>query len=374
MAPEALVSHGKKNGKPHRAKGPSSALELSPGKGKISFLSLMSARAAVSARKEQTFPLSTEDHKLILVKAALAAAVSAGRKIPLPAVLMTPVGHQAAAVAQTQTDKTDARKKTGRQHSADALSAGLVLTGPALPPGAMKTGDANKRDAAFDTTAIPSAAKAGTEHHAEPLVRVVDLRSKLKTEDSAATRTVVATASASADKDAGFPAAQGLTGARDVSIGAPQKAAPAAAPQAQTALERLQDMAGSELLRATNLVLKDGGGEIRLVLKPESLGSVRIRMNLVDNAIEGKIIVDSSSVKQVVEGSIDALRRALTAEGFQTGSLQVSVGGQHTDTGSRQEQEQQAHTVRRITSEGFDRNVPGIENLSLGDLLVNVFV
>lgn len=97
-------------------------------------------------------------------------------------------------------------------------------------------------------------------------------------------------------------------------------------------------------------------------------------MNLVDNVIDGKIIVDSSSVKQVVDGSIDALRRALTAEGFQTGSLQVSVGGQNTDADARREQEQQPQAVRRITAQGFDPNIPGIENLSLGDLLVNVFV
>ena len=87
-------------------------------------------------------------------------------------------------------------------------------------------------------------------------------------------------------------------------------------------------MAGTELLRASTMVLRDGGGEIRLVLKPESLGSVRIRMNVVDNAIDGKIIVDNSAVKQIFDGNIDALKRALTAEGFQMGSLQVSVGGQ----------------------------------------------
>jgi flagellar hook-length control protein FliK len=133
-------------------------------------------------------------------------------------------------------------------------------------------------------------------------------------------------------------------------------------------------MAGSELLRATNIVLNDGGGEIRLVLKPESLGSVRIRMNVVDNAIEGRIIVDSAAVKHVFDGSVDALRRALTAEGFQTGSLQVSVGGQNADTGLRQQQQQAPVAGRRIGEQGFERNVPGVENVSLGDLFVNLFV
>ncbi len=97
-------------------------------------------------------------------------------------------------------------------------------------------------------------------------------------------------------------------------------------------------------------------------------------MNLVDNAIEGRIIVDSAAVKHVFDGSVDALRRALTAEGFQTGSLQVSVGGQNGDTGERPRQEHPPAAVRRITAQGFERNVPGAENVSLGDLFVNLFV
>jgi flagellar hook-length control protein FliK len=133
-------------------------------------------------------------------------------------------------------------------------------------------------------------------------------------------------------------------------------------------------MAGSELVRAAGIVLRDGGGEIKLTLKPESLGSVRIRMNLVDNAIEGRIIVDNSAVKHAFEGSLDSLMRALTAEGFQTASLSVSVGGQNADNG-RQDDRDAAPRVRRVgAAQGFDRNVPGVESLSLGDLLVNLFV
>jgi len=131
-------------------------------------------------------------------------------------------------------------------------------------------------------------------------------------------------------------------------------------------------MAGSELVRHSGIVLRDGGGEIRLVLKPESLGSIRIRMNLVDNGIEGRIIVDSPAVKQALDGSVDALMKALTAQGFQTASLEVAVGGQGADR-ERQEAEP-LPPVRRHSAERFERSVPGIEGLGLGDLLVNLFV
>jgi flagellar hook-length control protein FliK len=152
--------------------------------------------------------------------------------------------------------------------------------------------------------------------------------------------------------------------------------APLPQPPTAAALERLREMAGSELTRAAGIILRDGGGELKLTLKPESLGSVRIRMNLVDNSIEGRIIVDNTAVKHVFEGSLSSLMRALTAEGFQTASLQVSVGGQNPDNG-RQEREPTPR-MRRVEalhgSSSLDWNVPAAENLSMGDLLVNLFV
>ena len=130
-------------------------------------------------------------------------------------------------------------------------------------------------------------------------------------------------------------------------------------------------MAGSEMVRASGIVLRDGGGEIRLVLKPESLGSVRIRMNLVDNGIEGRIIVDNAAVKQVLDSGLDALARALTAQGFHSASLEVAVGGQNADGGRAAGEPHPA--ARQQVADGFERNVPGIESMSLGDLLVNLF-
>jgi len=80
-------------------------------------------------------------------------------------------------------------------------------------------------------------------------------------------------------------------------------------------------------VRTVGLVVRDGGGEIRLTLKPESLGSVRIRLSLEDGKIEGRIVVDTPEARQAFEAGIDSLTRALQADGFQTGSLEVSVSG-----------------------------------------------
>ncbi len=140
-----------------------------------------------------------------------------------------------------------------------------------------------------------------------------------------------------------------------------------------TPIERLREMAGSELARAAGIILRDGGsGEIRLVLKPESLGSVRVRLNLSDNVIDGKIFVDNPEVKHVLEGSIDSLTRALSADGFKTASLQVSVSG---NGGEDQRRDRDPLAVARIETErGFADAVADMERFTgWDDLLVNLF-
>jgi len=113
--------------------------------------------------------------------------------------------------------------------------------------------------------------------------------------------------------------------------------------QAMTTFKEQLDKAGNrQLVDQAKFILKDkGAGEIRLILKPEALGKVRIRLNMQENNIVGKIIVENSSVKQVMEENLNSLNRSFNAAGFNS-SLEVEVGGQ----GSRQQQ--QGHREQNI--------------------------
>lgn len=93
-------------------------------------------------------------------------------------------------------------------------------------------------------------------------------------------------------------------------------------------LKFLKGSANGEIVKQAGIILKNNNsGEIRLVLKPEKLGNVRIKLNLQDNNIVGKIIVENINVKEVFEHNLESLHRAFRQEGFQTSGLEVSVGG-----------------------------------------------
>ena len=347
------------------------ALERGPAKGSALFQQLMSARGPGKSAAARLIPEaeglkgSPSVASLLKIPQQSAAHARIPGELPVSAIVSSAVPER----EKLETARKPARPKTLSVH----VPAGQVLGQLESQPRALGSGKEQKRDSP-ELSKAPLIEARTPVSRAEPVIRILDLRRTDKPRASSETadaRKGEAPASSSKDPAAGMTLKPGA--AREIFVETLPKPVPAAGTIGQTPLERLREMAGSELVRASNLVLKDGGGEIRLVLKPESLGSVRIRMNVVDNAIEGRIIVDSAAVKHVFDGNVDALRRALTAEGFQTGSLQVSVGGQNTDADERRRQEE-APAVRKIAVQGFERNVPGVENVSLGDLFVNLFV
>jgi flagellar hook-length control protein FliK len=361
-APAALLTKGKKvAGKG----GLAEALLPRSRKGVVSFARIMSGK--ISAAPGEKAGGKSLGLSLTTAGAGLKNAAHAVMAFPKAASLKLPSGllavlDESEKLAPGKDEKSDGRKKTARLIVHQALVT--AEAGTDKSKAAESTAAAEKRIAAPAAPA-QNAARPAAAPQIVP-VHIVDLRKRTAEKSSDGGSQKIAQTAPAAKETGTLFVPQGVK-----DIDAPRKTAPAPSAAPQSGLERLRETAGSELIRASQLVLRDGGGEIRLVLKPESLGSVRIRMNLVDNKIEGRIIVDTSAVKQVMDQNIDALSRALTAGGFQTASLEVSVGGQNADNG-RQMQEP-PDEVRRVAAQGFERNVPE-ESLSMGDLLVNLFV
>lgn len=127
-----------------------------------------------------------------------------------------------------------------------------------------------------------------------------------------------------------------------------------------------------EVVKQSGIILKEGGnGEIRLVLKPENLGSIRIRLAMSESSLEGRIVVDNNSVKELVESSLDNLKNALRLEGYQT-NLEVSVGHRRNWSGNEQAQTQPTGWLAG-GSEEFDKAIPLYLDMKPDYELVNVF-
>jgi flagellar hook-length control protein FliK len=83
-----------------------------------------------------------------------------------------------------------------------------------------------------------------------------------------------------------------------------------------------------DIVRQAQVMLRDGGeGTIRLALRPESLGNVKIRLELSENKITGKIIVETPEALRAFEQERAALEEAFRESGFAGASLDTALSG-----------------------------------------------
>jgi flagellar hook-length control protein FliK len=107
-------------------------------------------------------------------------------------------------------------------------------------------------------------------------------------------------------------------------------------PQAHfTGLEQsvLQQM--GDKMRAA---LKTGTHEMRIALKPDSLGRVKISIRVEHEIVTARLQVETQQVKQIVESNIHLLRDSLQEHNLKAGQLSVDIG-----TGGRDHNGQSAH-------------------------------
>jgi flagellar hook-length control protein FliK len=74
--------------------------------------------------------------------------------------------------------------------------------------------------------------------------------------------------------------------------------------------------------------IRSGLTEIRLMLRPESLGEVRMRIRVEGDVVFARIHVESQMVKQIVESNMQSLKDSLQQQQLSCGSLEVSVGNE----------------------------------------------
>ncbi|MCF6335075.1 MAG: flagellar hook-length control protein FliK [Spirochaetales bacterium] len=133
-------------------------------------------------------------------------------------------------------------------------------------------------------------------------------------------------------------------------------------------MRQLEETVNNKIVKQSSIILKDDNtGEIKLILKPEFLGRVRIRLNLQENRSSVQIIGENSALKVICEQNLHNLESAFKENGFDTASLNVSVGG--NGTGYR-EREENSDLTKHI--EMIDEIIPTMveESDNLIDLVV----
>jgi flagellar hook-length control protein FliK len=94
-----------------------------------------------------------------------------------------------------------------------------------------------------------------------------------------------------------------------------------------------QNLNGDIVRHASMALRDDGEGTIRIALKPDSLGNVKIRLEMAENKITGHIAVESNEALNAFRKEISSLEQAFRDAGFSGVELNLSLTqqGQNMD-------------------------------------------
>jgi len=146
--------------------------------------------------------------------------------------------------------------------------------------------------------------------------------------------------------------------------------------KAGTALENmlareLHQNFNGDIVRHASMALRDGGeGTIRIALKPESLGNVKIHLEMAENKITGRIVVESEEALNAFKKEISSLEQAFRDSGFANADLNLSLTA---DGRNAQGREQEASsTLPGMAASRYDDSSRGSADQNLFSL-VDVF-
>lgn len=107
-----------------------------------------------------------------------------------------------------------------------------------------------------------------------------------------------------------------------------------------------QPMSAPELVQQAHLMVKDGGGEMKVTLHPDGLGEVAMRVSVTDGKVNVQMITESDEAKKLIERQIGDLKSGLAQNHLQVESIKVDTAsnlGKQLEQQYHDAQRQQAH-------------------------------
>jgi flagellar hook-length control protein FliK len=96
--------------------------------------------------------------------------------------------------------------------------------------------------------------------------------------------------------------------------------------------------------------LKNGQSEVRIDLKPDSLGHVRLQIVTENHQVSLRIMAESHAAKNLIDSGIGQLKADLQAQGLRVDELEVSVANEFSDFNRHSAFSDRAAQARRVPS------------------------
>jgi len=281
--------------------------------------------------------------------------------------------------AGTRSQAREPGRAGGQPHGEEAAKSDLNADAVARERGASRRGEPGREDGESrgdrrvevrDLRARGNDTRGGSDANRDSDAGTNAPRGQL----SEATKTPVEEAGSDASRASSF---ESLRADGNATTGHPTRGAAAATRSGGQAVElrqALNEQLNGEIVRSARLIVRGSDrGEIRLNLKPESLGSVRIALQMQDGHIAGRIIVDNQSVREAFEQNLAALQKAFAEGGMDASGLEVSVADSGRDSGET-EDGAPGRSSTGAAAASFEDAVPTVSSIEERHDLVDLVV
>lgn len=287
---------------------------------------------------------------------------SSGGKFSLAGLGMTAVGGGAALAAQAAAQSKSAAPKLGEAAggTADALTGDVALSAA----GANLEQSLSALEAAFGGEASQNFGdQAGNGESAQNFESAL---SRLQANSAQmAAPSAFAAAAAQAAKGAYQQSAETRGSEKELSsadlsqapvVGLGQSMAPTEAKMnlaaggmvvAQPTMtpEQRQDNI-NEIIRQAQVIVKEGGGEMKMDLRPEGIGQVHLKVMVQDGKVDVQMLTESDSAKKLLESGLSELKSQLAASKLHVETMKVEAGAEAAfkrfEQGAQDQQREQA--------------------------------
>jgi flagellar hook-length control protein FliK len=90
-------------------------------------------------------------------------------------------------------------------------------------------------------------------------------------------------------------------------------------------MRQIEDSVIQQVADKLSNAVKTGVSEIRVMLRPESLGDVQMRIRVEGDVVTGKMYVENQQVKHIIEANLQTLKDSLSQQHLTMGSFSVDV-------------------------------------------------
>ncbi|MGD9201115.1 MAG: flagellar hook-length control protein FliK [Chitinispirillia bacterium] len=128
----------------------------------------------------------------------------------------------------------------------------------------------------------------------------------------------------------------------------------------------LEESVIAQVTQRFHSAIKNGIYEVRLILRPESLGDVRLTIQMEGDIVTARIQVENQQVKQIIENNLNNLKDSLEEQNLQAGSFDVNINRNSQD-GEHGFDELAGKTSSSEENENDESNSPGDNQKHFGE-------